>query len=658
MLQAQRFAAVVVVMALLVPGIAPAQKIETGDGGFFSHLTYNYRPHPVPEITWQDSPRLDQLMREGKIYLSLRDAIALALENNLDLEVARVGPRLSDANLRRANAGQLLRNVSSNVSSGPSSASLGVLSGAQSLGSGAASGGSSQSGVLSGLNVQLAGSAIPNLDPVVTAGLQTSHLTSPQSSSFVTGTNFLVTEFKGAQVGIQKGFLTGTTASLSMSNTLGLSQNSFNNDFNPTTSASLNLTVTQNLLQGFGLAVNRRAIRVAQNQRRMSDLTFQQQVIATVANVVNLYWDLVSFNDSLKVRQEALKLDQALYHDNQTRARLGAIADLDVIQAEAEMKSAQQDVTTQELQVLQQEAILKSVLTRSGLDDLAIASAHIVPTDHVDVPETEPVIPIQDLVAEALANRPEIKQSEIGLENSRINMLGTKSALRPQLQAYANMSNNAQAGQVNTLPVPVEVDGTTQYIVRSPESVNQFFLGGYSNVLTQLFHRNFPNYTYGVQLSIPLRNRAAQADLITDELNYRQSEIQDRQLQNNIKLNTINQWVALSQARSAYDTSVEARQLQDQNLHGQRRKYELGGAAFLDVLIAQRDAVTRQLAEVQALNQYVRARTNLQQVTGRILKEYDVQLAEAVEGVVHRDPDPPVAPAPAPAPPPAPAAKP
>jgi outer membrane protein len=653
MLQAQRFAAVVAISTLLTPCFAQAQQIERTDGGFFSRLAYNYRAHPVPEITWQDSPRIEQLLREGRIYLSLRDAIALALENNLDLEVARVGPRLSDANLQRANAGQLLRNVSSSVNSGPSSASLGVLSGAQSLGAGAASGGtsSSQSGVLSGLNVQLAGSAIPNLDPVVLADWRYSHLTSPQSSSFVTGTNFLVTEFKNAQFGIQKGFLTGTTASLSMNNTLGLNQNSFNNDFNPTSSASLNLTLTQNLLQGFGLAVNNRAIRVAKNQRRMSDLTFQQQVIATVANVVNLYWDLVSFNDSLKVRQEALELDQALYRDNQIRAKLGAIADLDVIQAEAEAKSAQQDVTTQELQVLQQEAILKSVLTRSGLDDPAIAGARIVATDRIEVPEQEPVIPVQDLVAEALANRPEVEQSKMGLENSRINMLGTKNALKPTLQAYANLSNNAQAGQVNTLPVPVEVNGTTQYIVRSPDSVNPFFLGGYGTVLSQLFARNFPNYTYGVQLSIPLRNRAAQADLITDELNYRQSEIQDHQLQNNIKLNTINNWVALSQARSAYDTSVEARELQDQSLRGQRRKYELGGAAFLDVLIAQRDAVARRLAEVQALNQYVRARINLQQVTGRILKEYDVQIAEAVEGVVHRDPDPPVANPPAANPP-------
>jgi outer membrane protein TolC len=644
MLQPQRFAVILAFCAILKPVFAQAPQMERTEEGFFGRLTYNYRAHAVPEITWHDSPRMEQLIREGRIYLSLRDAIALALENNLDIEIARVGPRLSDANLQRANAGQLLRNVTSNVNSGPSSASLGVLSGAEALGASAAGGGTGgQSGVLSGLNVQLAGSAIPNLDPVVMADWRIAHLTSPQSSSFVTGTNFLVTEFKNAQFGIQKGFLTGTTASLSMNNTMGLSQNSFNNDFNPTTSASLNLTLTQNLLQGFGLAVNNRAIRVAKNQRRISDLTFQQQVIATVANVVSLYWDLVSFNDSLRVRQEALEVNQALYRDNQTRARLGAIAELDVIQAEAEAKAAQQDVTTQQMQVLQQEAILKSVLTRGGLDSPAISIARIVPTDFVEIPEQEPVVPVQDLITEALANRPEIQQSKIGLENSQINMLGTKNALRPTLQAYANLSNNAQAGQVNSLPVPVTVNGTTQYIVRTPDSVNQFFLGGYGTVLSQLFARNFPNYTYGLQLSIPLRNRAAQADLTTDQLNYRQSEIQDKQLENSIKLNTINNWVALSQARSAYDTSVEARRLQDQNLNGQRRKYELGGAAFLDVLIAQRDAVARRLAEVQALSQYARARVNLQQVTGRILNDYGVQIDEAVAGVVRRDPDPPVA---------------
>jgi outer membrane protein TolC len=578
-------------------------------------------------------------MRAGQIYLSIHDAVALALENNLDLEYARYNSRLSDANLLRAKAGQLLRNVSSTVNQGPTSAQLGVLAGANQLGSTGAASSNGQSGVLSGLNVQLAGSAIPNLDPVLTGFWQFSHTTSPQPSSFVTVTNALISQFQSAIFGVQKGYLTGTTIQLGMTNTVGLHQNSPNNDFNPSTSAALQLQITQNLLQGFGMAVNGRAIRVAKNQRRQTDLAFQQQVITTVANVVSLYWDLVAFNQSLRIKQQAFEVNRTLYEENKQRAELGALAPIDVVQTEAEMRSAEEDVTVAESQVIQQEMLLKSVLTRAGLDNYAIATARIIPTNHVDVPAQEPVTLMQDLIRAALAERPEIGQSRVGLENARINMLGTKNALLPTLQAFANLANNAQAGDVNPIPVPVNINGTTTYITRTPSTVNQFFLGGYGTVLGQLFSRNFPNYTVGLQLSMSLRNRAAQADFITDQLNYRQSQIQDKQLQNNIKLNVVNNYVALAHTRSAYDTSVVARQLADQTLNGQRRRFELGALALLDVMIAQRDAETRQLAEADALSQYVRARTNLQQATGQILKEYGVDLEEAVTGVVKREPD-------------------
>ncbi len=603
-------------------------------------LTRNYRTRTMPPVSMGDSPRVDKLMRAGRIYLSLHDAIALALENNLDIESARVNPRLSDTNLYRAQAGQLLRNVSNNINQGPSSASLGVLSGASSLGStGGSSSVSGTGGVLSGLNVQLAGSAIPNLDPVAFGFWQFSHITSPQTSSFVTGTNFLVTQFQSGNFGIQQGFLTGTTATLGMVNTLGLRQNAPQNDFNPSTSANLSLQITQNLLQGFGLAVNGRAIRVAKNQRHVSDLAFQQQVITTVKSVVDLYWDLVSFNDTLKVKQQTFELDRSLYEDNRRRAELGALAEIDIIQTEAEMKSAQQDVITAEAQVEQQEMILKSVITRSGLDNLAVATARIVPTDNVNTPAVEPVLPLQDLVAEAFGSRLEIEQNQINLENSKISMLGTKNALLPTLQAFVNLQNNGQSGQVNDIPIAVTVNGQTTYITRTPGSVNPYFLGGYGTALGQIFGRNFPNYTAGLQLSIPLRNRAAQADLMTDELNYRQSQIQDKQLRNGIKLNVINAAVGLRQARAAYDTSVQARKLQEQTLAGERRKYELGASTILSVLIVQRDTTTREIAEVQALNQYVRARTAYQQVLGHILKEYEVDLPDAVSGVVKREPD-------------------
>jgi outer membrane protein len=627
-------------MALPVFGQTPEIK-GNSRAGFFQRLTKDYQPTTVARINFEDSQRIERLIRAGRIYLSLRDAIALALENNLDIEVARLNPKLQQANLLRASAGQLLRTVSSSISSGPSSASLGILAGANALGStGSSSGSSSTGGVLSGLSYQLAGSAIPNLDPTVFVNAQFQHTTSPESSTFYTGTTFLVTSYKSSTFGVQQGFLTGTQVTLGMSNTLGYKQNSPNNDFNPTDQGALSFQITQNLLNGFGVKVNNRTIRIAKNQLHSSDLTFKQQVIATVNNVVGLYWDLVSFNDSLKVKQQTLELNRQLYIDNKRRAELGALAEIDIIQAEAEMKSSQQDVVTAETQVLQQELTLKSVLTRSGFNNAAVVGARIAPTDHFDVPPQDAIQPTQDMVAEAFQKRPEIEQSQISLEDTRISMLGTKNNLLPSLSVFASLSNNGLSGAVNSLPRPVTLpSGQIVNQARTPADVNGFFIGGYGSFLSQLFNRNFPNYSAGFQLNVPLRNRANQADLITDELNYRQSQIQDKQLLNSIKLNVINAQIALSQARAGLANAVEARRLQEQVLAGEKRKYELGTSNLFNVIQVQRDTTTRELAEVDARSQYVKARVALDNVLGNTLEVQNVDIGEAKNGTVTREPD-------------------
>ncbi len=398
------------------------------------------------------------------------------------------------------------------------------------------------------------------------------------------------------------------------------------------------------LLQGFGWNLNSRVIRIARNNRKAADLNFKSQVIATVANVVSLYWDLVSYNEIYKVRQQARELNQRLYTDNKRRAELGAIAPIDIVQAEAEVAASQQDVTNAETQVLQQEMILKNVLTRGGVDNMAIAEARIVPTTRFQVPEREPVIPVQDLITEAMQRRPEIEQSQISLENSRLSIQGTKNALLPSLDVYANVQNNALAGSMNTLTVAKGPAGQA-LIADRQANLNPFFLGGYGTFLRQLFNRNFPDYNVGFSFSIPLRNSAAQADLIKDQLNLRQQQINDRQMTNNIRVNVINARTALVQARAAYDTSVKARMLQEQTLNGERRKFQLGTSSFLNVVIVQRDATARQAAEVQALNSYMRSRVNLETTLGRILDDYNIALDEAYAGMVKREPDLPIAPA-------------
>ncbi|MBZ5584330.1 MAG: TolC family protein [Acidobacteriia bacterium] len=653
MFNARPAAAIVLCFSMALPGFGQTQQTQMQTpqiyGGaptqpILSWFARDYLPRPVRAISWADSPRIEQLMRAGNIYLSLRDAIALALENNLDIENARFNLPQADANLLRAESGNLLTNVSNSVSQGPSSASSGVLAGAGGFGAvsaGGGSGGGGQQGVLSGLNVQLAGTAIPALDPSFYTNGQFSHQTTPLTSAFSVGTNFLVTSYKSWNYGIQKGFLTGTNVSLGMQNVFGYWQNAPNNDFNPSTNANLGITVSQNLIKGCCISLNNRVIRVAKNQLKISDLTFEQQIMATVSNVANLYWDLALFNNNLRIRQQALELNTKLYEDNKRRAELGAIAPIDIIQAEAEMKGAQQDVKTAESQVLQQETILKSVLLRSGLDNLAIATARIVPTDHFDVPQQESVQPIQDLIGQAMQNRPDVAQSRLGLEDTRISMSGTKNALLPSLQVFAQASNTGQAGSVNDIPaVQALPSGGFNFVPHDPTKVNQFFLGGYGTVLAQLLSRNFPNYAVGFSFNLPLRNRSAQADLIVQQLQYRQQQIQDKQLSNNIKVNVLNSQTALTQARAAWENAVEARRLQEETQRGTRRKYELGTATILDVVITQQTTVARELSEANALNQYVHARINLQNILGNTLDVYNVSIEDARKGAVGRAPDP------------------
>ena len=633
--------AVLLCYVIAFPMFGQTPELKVTDHGFLSELFRSYIPHPIPKISFEDSPRIEKLMRAGNIYLSLRDAISLALENNLDIEVARLTPKLQDANMLRADAGQLVRSVSGSIASGPSSAQLGALAGANSLGS-TGSGGNGGTSVLNGLIVQQVGSTIPNLDPVLFVSSGFYHQTQPLSSNAVTGTNFLVTQYKSLVYGVQQAFLTGTTVQVGLSSTLGYNQNAPTNQFNPQTNGAASFTITQNLLNGFGIRTNNREIRISRNSRHISDLTFKQQVIATVTNVVNLYWDLVSFNDDLRIKQQTYELNKSLYEDNKRRAELGALAEIDTIQAEAEMKTSQQAVTTQETQVLQQEAILKNAITRGGMDNMAVVSARIVPTDHVVVPEKEDVRPLQDLIADALQYRTEIEQSRVNLENARLTTLGVKNNLLPSLQVSAGLSNSGLAGQTNSLG-EVPIYGSTGQVIGfrplTNADVNQFFLGGYGSVLNQIFSRKFPNYNVAFQLTVPIRNRANQADLITDQLNYRQSQIQDKQLQNNIKLNVINANTAVRQARAAYETAVVARKLQEQTLAGERRKYELGTSTILAVVQVQRDTTNSQVAEVEALRQYIDSRVALQQVLGKILEDYDVNMQDAQRGVVGREPD-------------------
>ena len=626
---------------LAMPAVAEERGRRNG-GGFLSGFTRPYRPQEVPPIDLANSPRLESLLRAGRIYLSLQDAIALALENNLDIAVQRYGPMIADAALLRANAGGLLRGVPTAVQRATTSALAQVTGAAGGAGGGGATtaftqttGGSEAGGAI----IVQTGTAVPNLDPVIFTQANFSHRTTPQTNSFTTGTNALIIRNDIANFGIQKGFLTGGSISFGWNNSR-VETNAGRSDFNPSTTASLSLSIQQPLLRGFGLAVNNRNIRIAKNNRKVSDLAFRQQVITTVSAIVSAYWDLVSFHENVRVKQQTLALAEKLYEDNKKQVEIGTLAPIEVVRAEAEVASSRQALVQAESQLLQQETLLKNALSRTGVASPLLADARIVPTDRITVPPVERIEPVQDLIEAALRNRPDLAQIEVQIENTKIGLKGSRNSLLPQLDVVADFRNNALVGQVNKLPIPAIPGTGIGPQPRNPAAVDPFFIGGYGKALSQLFARNFPDYGIGFQLTVPLRNRAAQADMVLDQLTLRQQELRRQALLNQIRVDVRNALIALQQARAAYEAAVKARELQEQTLEAEQKKYALGASTIFFVIQAQRDLAQARSQEVAAASQYAKAKVQLEAATGRILETYNISIEEALEGRVSRPPSP------------------
>jgi hypothetical protein len=398
--------------AAAAPAQAPVQNPGTGaivdeGGGFFSRLMHPYTEREIAPIYLSNSNRLDALIRGGRIYLSLQDAIALALENNLDIELARYGPRIAEADLLRAKAGGLLRGVPTGVQTGPGSARaqvLGTGGGGAGINVGGGGGGGGTGGNAGGAVITQTGPPPINLDPVLFVSSEWGHQSNPLSNTVTTGTTSLVSDTTSFTAGISQGFVTGTTMNL-FYNTDTFKSNNLQSSINPGIQGSAVLNFRQRLLQGFGPAVNNRNIRIAKNNIRVSDLAFKQQVIETVSAVIGLYWDLVSMNADVRVRKQAVELAQKLYNDNRKQVEIGTLAPIEIVRAEAEVARSQQELTNAETQLLQQETIIKNALSRTGSAGAAIETARIVPTDQIRMPEVETVQPIQDLVEMAIQNR-------------------------------------------------------------------------------------------------------------------------------------------------------------------------------------------------------------------------------------------------------------
>jgi len=588
--------------------------VEPVTGGPFHWFTKNYRPRSVPPISMNNSPRLDSLLRAGILYLTAQDVVALAVENNIDIEVQRYGPLLALEVLRRAQGGGALRSVGAGVAQGPQSVSLqGVsVTGVSTLSSG---GGVSSGG---GIVTQL-GPAIPSLDPTVFTFLNFQHATSPQSNTVLTGTTALIQDTRSVQAQYSQNFDFGLTSQVTYSSTyVHINSNSFS--LNPFTQGSLDLQLTQNLLQGFGSAVNGRNIRVQKNNLRVTDLQFKLQVITTVSAVLNLYWDLVSFVQDEHAREQEVQTAQQLLDDNKKQVQIGSLAEIEITRAESQLYTAKQDLIISQTNMSQQETVLKNALSRSGVAVPELAEVHLVPLDKIVVPPQDETRPVDDLVTEAQKNRVEIEQSRINLESNHLNLVGIKNSLKPTLQAFAEVTNNGLTGDLN------------------PQLLGQpglaYLAGGYGNLLAQIARRNYPNYSAGISLNIPLRNRAAQSDYVTSLLEIRQNELGLRKSMNQVRVDVQNAVIGVEQARARYDAAVKARVLAQQTLEADQKKFTLGAATPFQVVQDQRDLANAQSSEIQSMANYTHARIAIDQALGRTLDVNHISLAEALTGRV------------------------
>src|SRR5581483_4416591 len=346
--------------------------------------------------------------------------------------------------------------------------------------------------------------------------------------------------------------------------------NNTNAIFFPQYSSSLQLQGTQPLLQGFGLAFNTRNIRVAKNNVRLSDYQFEQQLNTTLSTVISAYWNLVSAALAVDVAQQSLALSQKLLDDNKKQLEIGTMAPLDVTTAQAQVATNQTNLLIAQTAVQQQEVALKNLLSRNGLASPEIADAHIIPTDRITIPDSEPIQPVQDLVATALDHRPELAQLRIQVENSKINLTGTRTAMLPTLNLTGNVLNPGDGGIFNTAPYINPV--TNQPATRPPAYPD--YIGGYSNILRQLFGVGTVNYTVGFTLTVPLRNRTAQESYIQQDLQLRQNELNVQKQINQIRADVQNALISVTNARARYQSAQQTRVLQEQVVDAEQKKYE------------------------------------------------------------------------------------
>ena len=545
-----------------------------------------YRPHSVAPPNLSNTPRFEQLMRDGKLMLSMNDAVALAMENNLDIAIKRYNLNIADTDILRTQAGSSTLGVNSGVVSNTPGGGTGGLSGSVGSGTGGTSAGSGGAGTGAGglVNSTLgSGSAITSFDPVLTGTLQMDRAFTQSSSIFsplpVANQNTGTANFSYLQ-----GFKTGTNLSVGFNNT-HTTTDSPTATYSPGITSGFQARFTQHLLQGFGFAPNTRFIRIAKNNREISDIAFRLQVITTVDQIENIYWDLLFAYENVRVQNESLTFAEKTLSDTKKQVEIGTLAPIEVVRAQSTVATDQQALTVALTNLQLQQLLMKNALSRT-LVDPRLADAEVIPTSTMHLPETESVVPTQDLVNDALSHRAELAEARINLSNTEISNKAVRNALLPSLDLYAYYGGTGLGGNV-ALPTCTGTSSPFESCFNPTRAAPPFRNGGpvgYGNALSQLVDSSAPDKGVGLSLTIPLRNRVAQATQIRSELEYRQSQMRLQQLENQVRIEVRNAQFAVTQNRASVASAQAAVDLGRQSLDAEQKKYALGASTTTLVL--------------------------------------------------------------------------
>jgi outer membrane protein TolC len=618
----------------------------------FPNVIAPYKPGFVPPPNLSNTDRIQQLMHDGKIMLSMNDAVALALENNLDLVLARYNLNIADTDILRAKAGANILGVNTGIVQNTPGGGVGGLSG--NVGSGAGGTSVAAGGVGTGTNGLVSstlgiGSTITSFDPVISSTLQMDRNFTDSTSLFSPVPNGILNQNTGtANFSYLQGFHSGTNLSVGFNNT-HVTTNNAASTYTPSVSSALQFRLTQNLLQGFGFVANTRFIRIAKNNREISDVAFRLQIITTVDQIENLYWDLVFAYENVRVQQEALAFAERTLADNKKQVQFGTLPPIQVVSAQSTVSTDQQALILAQTNLELQELLMKNALSRS-IEDPTLGGAEVIPTSTMQLPEQEPIVPTQDLINDALSHRAELAESRIDLNSRELNNKAVRNAMLPTLDLFAYYGGSGIGGNVNPVLVPPALGGdctnaTSHFGCFNPTSAAPPFRSGgpvsYASTLNQLVTSAAPDKGIGLTLNIPIRNRQAQANQVRAELEYRQAQVRLQQLANQVRIEVRNAQFALQQNRASVQAAQAAVDFARQTLDADQQKLAVGVSNPTAVLQDQSGLTTAESNLVSSKAAYEKARVELDRATGLLLDHSGIVMADAERGEVTHMPNVP-----------------